>query len=75
MHTMVTVTVHNLINNKCNLYNPHMYLWYYDIDIIIVNKVQIYIAVPFGESLLPTLKSFTSHVKAGNFNLRLVSDK
>ena len=76
MHIAVTVTVHNLINNKYNLYtNTHTYLWYYDIDIIMVIKVQIYIAVPFGESLLPALKSFTSHVKTGNFDLRSVSDK
>lgn len=52
-----------------------MYLWYHDIDIIMVIKVQIYIAVPFGEPLLPTLKSFTSHAKTGNFDLRPVSDK
>lgn len=76
MHIAVTVTVHNLIDNNYNLYtNTHTYLWYYNIDIIIVIKVQIYIAVPFGEPLLPTLKSFTPHVKAGNFNLRSVSYK
>ena len=76
MHIVATVTVHNLINNKNNLYtNTRMYLWYHDIDIIMVIKVQIYIAAPFGESLLPALKSFTSHAKTGNFDLNPVSDK
>ena len=31
-------------------------------------KVQIYIDAPSVELLLPTLKSFTSHVKTGNFD-------
>jgi hypothetical protein len=40
MHTEVTVSVHNLIDNNYTLYTNTHTLWYYDIDIITAINVQ-----------------------------------